>query len=342
MDVIEENLFSLKNDIIKLTNLENDRRNFRYNYVTVVNNIIELLFGDGKIVNGNYNEALNEADIDYIREIFLGKCFTFKEQNIFFKTQDMNLDDKRCDLINGCLWVPTILSLKYIGHGIDYSDLLQEGSLGISDAIYDYGKTTYSFSRSVIIKVDEMLKKYIMNNGKYGNISKRQCEILLELADIDENILALYGHEVPDVYYADYLNIPSDFFEKLKIRSYGSLDINNIDDELYSHRTEIGFVNVEEEALGRYNYEDIIEACKSSLNEREKFIIFHYFGLNDCKPMNYEEIASNLGISKVRVSQIVNTSLVKIKARYKRIINKRKCLLSISDIKRLRKEKIHF
>ena len=56
MDVIEENLFSLKNDIIKLTNLENDRRNFRYNYVTVVNNIIELLFGDGKIVNGNYNE----------------------------------------------------------------------------------------------------------------------------------------------------------------------------------------------------------------------------------------------------------------------------------------------
>ena len=342
MDVIARNLFSLKNDIIKLTNYVNDNCDLRYNYVSAANNIIELLYGDGKLVNGNYNETLNDADIDYIREIFSNECFTFKDMNKFIKTQDMNLEDNRCDLINGCLWIPAILSLKYIGNGIDYSDLLQEGSFGIGNAICDYKRSSKSFSRLVIINVDEILKKYIRENGKYGNITKKQFEILLKLDDVKERVLALYEREVSNLYYADFLNYPYDSFEELMLKSCDSLDIDNIDDELNNHRTEKGIVDVEEEVLERFNYEDIFEACDLALNDREKFIIYHHFGINGCKQMNLTEIASYFGFSKERARFIVNLSLSKVKHKYKAILNKRKGLLSISDIKELRKNKIPF
>lgn len=340
MEKIGKNLIKLKKDMIDLIKLFNNIEQINFNYVSATNNIIMLLFENENIYKGNFEEKLSEADIEYIREIFSSECLTFKEMNNYIKSHDMSNYDLREFFIDSSLWVSAYLSLNYIGNGIDYIDLVQQGYFGIENAI-EKNKKSYTTSFSTLIKEEIIasLMKYVREFGKYGHISNKQLDICLNLDSVKDKILN-DGHEGNLYEIADYLNYPVDSLEDLilKINNY----IDDIDGELNCVRNFSSVVDFEEKVIKDIDCSDIIDACDLSLNDREKYVIYHYYGINNCRSMNYAEIGECLGCSSERIRQILCRAFHKIRIKYQSILYKRNGLLSINDVKELRKNKITF
>lgn len=342
MQKVMKNLFKLKNDIISLTKSDSKHNFYNYNYVIAVNNIIELLYGDEKVIKGSFEEFLRDDDIEYIREIFSSECLTFKKQKEYILNHDMNNFNDRHILINGCLWMSAILSLNYINNGVEYIDLLQQSYFGIESAINKYGKSAKSFSTLVKEEVIYVLRKYVMEYGKFGHISNKNFDLINSLEQCRDLFLNNNGYDGNVYDIADYLNYPVDSLEELILISSDSVDIDEIDGELSGERIESRVVDVEEEAIKNYDYTDIVEACNLALNDREKYVIYHYYGLNNCSCMNYNELSACLDCSCELIRQIVYRALYKIRMKHKAILDKRRGLLTINDVKQLRKNKITF
>ena len=338
MQKIGKNLFKLKEDIINLTKQNIAYSQNYFNYVSAVNSIIDLLFEDDKIKVNNYEEILQDGDIQYIRNIFSNNCFTFKEQNRYIKTHDMSNLEERHILIEGCLWMPSLLSLYFINNGILYMDLCQQGSIGIDSAINKYrNNNAKAFSTLVKAEIISSLIKYVREFGKYGQISNKEFNLISSLDYCKDLFLNNNGYDGNLYDIADYLNYPVDSLEQLMLISSDFVDIDEIDDESIFERMESSVVDVEEEAIKNYDYTDIIEACNLCLNDREKYVIYHYFEINNCRCMNYSEMGEHLGCSSERIRQMFSRALYKVRMKYKVILNKRRRLLSIDDIKKLRK-----
>lgn len=341
MAKVEKNLIKLKKDMMDLIKLFSNIEQINFNYVSATNNIIMLLLENENIHKGNFEEKLSDADIEYIKEIFSGECFTFKEMNNYIKKLNINEEEEKNKLINSCLWVSAYLSLNYIGNAIDYIDLVQQGSIGIDSAINKYrNNNAKAFSTLVKAEIISSLIKYVREFGKYGQIINKEFNLISSLDYCKDLFLNNNGYDGNLYDIADYLNYPVDSLEQLMLISSDFVDIDEIDDESIFERMESSVVDVEEEAIKNYDYTDIIEACNLCLNDREKYVIYHYFGINNCRCMNYFEIGEHLGCSSERIRQIFSRALYKVRMKYKVILNKRRRLLSIDDVKELRMKKI--
>lgn len=343
MEKVGKNLIKLKNDIISLTQLTSKINQNNFNYVVALNNIIELLYMNNNLQNGNYEETLQEADIKYIKEIFSGVCFTVKEQNQYIKTHDMNFIEEKNELINGCLWVSAISSLNYINYGIDYVDLLNQGYFGIESAINKYGKdSTKAFSTLVKEEVILSLMKYVREYGKYGHISKKELHIISNLDYWKDLYLMQREHEGTSEDLAYYFSCPQDSMKKLITLSQGTIELDSSEVELDDKRSEASVVDIEEVAVDKLYFEDLLETCELALNKEEKYILYHLIGINNYSCMSKVEISSHLGCSTTSLNQTIEKALIKIRNKYKVIQDRRTGLLNINDVKKLRKQGITF
>ena len=326
---IIENLKKLKRDLIVLTNIDDET-----NYVTIVNNIIEILLENGNPNNGEYEEDLNPDDRKYIIDIFTN-CFTLKEQNNFIKSHDMSSTEQKEILINNCLWVSALLSLKYIGYGIEYIDLVNQGYLGIENAIKRCTvNNNYCFSNVIKAEVIRYLEKYIREKGIYGYLGPKKYKALSSVNKVKENIQA-----PEDI--ADYLSYPEDEIKELIPLLEGPISLDTIKDVTFNGRNNAGIVNPEDIAISNISIEHIYEIIDSVLNEREKYIFYHLMGIKGYKKKRDLELASDLSVSYQRIGQLFKASKEKIQKQIRLeeylAHKKRNNLSSISDFQKIKK-----
>ena len=336
MDQIAYNLIKLQFDLNKIIKSDSKLEQINYNYVTATNNIISLLYENENINNGNVEEVLQESDIEYIREIFSNNCFTFKEQNNYIKNHDITNEQSREELIKGCLWIPVVLSLNYIDYDISFMDLLSQGIIGLIEAINNYGdKNAKSFSILVKDEVMKVLKEYVKVNGKYGYIKSNTFNICHNLDTYKDLFLMIEEHECKCEELSDFFNYPLDSMKKLLILGKGTLDLDSIEINLDDNNV----INPEDEAINNVYIEELINICKSVLNNEEQFIFFSHCGINCYTSLTQKEIGIVLGYSEQTISYNYKRCIKKI--RKSLLVLERKVrdrdLLSIDDVKNLRK-----
>lgn len=283
-----------------------------------------------------FSAVVNNDDIlqMYLKEIGRKRILTKREEiELGRKIQEGSPSEKeeaKKKLVQANLRLVVSIAKKYIGQGVLFMDLVQEGSVGLIKAAekYDY-KKNFKFSTYATWWIKQTIIRAISNHSRTIRIPvhmlekirryKKACSDIISsdvLCSDDETISKISGldskklEEVKNALKKEPVSLDTLVTDDLCIQDY-------IEDTTY--------ISPETCAQKSLQEKDVIKLI-SVLNTREQEIIRRRFGINEEEPKTLEQIGNALGFSKERIRQIENIALQKL-----RRVENVECLRSYLD-----------
>ncbi len=270
-----------------------------------------------------FSSIVNNDDIlqMYLKEIGKKKMLTKTEEvELGRKIQEGNPQEKeqaKKELVQANLRLVVSIAKKYIGQGVLFMDLVQEGSLGLIKAAekFDY-KKNFKFSTYATWWIKQTIIRAISNHSRTIRIPvhmlekirkyKRACSLVSvsnNMESDEETISKLSGldfkkiNEVKSALKKEPVSLDTYVTDDLCIQDY-------VEDTSYS--------SPENNAQKSLQQKDIMQLLKT-LDKREEEIIKKRFGIDNNEPKTLEQIGNSLGFSKERIRQLENLAIQKLR-----------------------------
>ena len=264
---------------------------------------VPLLSADEEIVLAKQIEAGAEEDAT-IKEIHLSKKAKKK-------------------LVDANLRLVVSIAKRYVGRGMLFLDLIQEGNLGLIKAVdkFDYTKG-YKFSTYATWWIRQAITRAIADQARTIRIPVHMVETINKLIRISRQLLQDKGREP----------LPEEIAEGMGITVERVREIQKIAQEPVSLETPIGeeedshlgdFIEDQDaiapdDAASYILLQEQIEDVFTCLTDREQQVLILRFGLKDGKPRTLEEVGQHFNVTRERIRQIEGKALTKLRNRGKR------------------------
>ena len=270
-------------------------------------------------------EMLNATDVVvvnsvkmYLKEIGGYALLTKEEEENLANAIAAGDQEAKQQLIKHNLRLVVSIAKPYMGRGMSFSDLIQEGNLGLIKAVdkYDVSKG-FRFSTYATWWIKQSISRAIKEQARSIRIPAHIIEFMSNIKKVERDFQQKYNRDPKVEEIAAILNVD---VKKVKnayasMQDATSLDIMVGDEE----DTTIGsFVEDESVALDFSAIEDedrnkAIQQVLQTLNERERNIIIYRFGLQGNRAMTLDEIGKSMQLSKERIRQLEVKALEKLR-----------------------------
>ncbi|MCM1340014.1 MAG: sigma-70 family RNA polymerase sigma factor, partial [Muribaculaceae bacterium] len=209
------------------------------------------------------------------------------------------------------------IAKKYIGQGVLFMDLVQEGSIGLIRAAekFDYTKN-FKFSTYATWWIKQAIIRAIANNSKSIRIPVHMADKIRKYKRAFSKLSAELDREPTDGEIAEYLDIPINKLNKIKQSIQLepiSLETAVTDDLCIGDYIEDKSCNSPEEQTKNEFLQHGIPEVLKNLTEREEKVLIHRFGINSTTPKTLAQLGELMGYSKERIRQIEDGAINKLR-----------------------------
>ncbi|NLJ60645.1 MAG: RNA polymerase sigma factor RpoD [Firmicutes bacterium] len=254
----------------------------------------------------------------YLKEIGRVALLTAEEEVELAKRIEAGDEEARRKLAEANLRLVVSIAKRYVGRGMLFLDLIQEGNLGLLKAVekFDYRKG-YKFSTYATWWIRQAVTRAIADQARTIRIPVHMVETINKLMRISRQLLQEYGREPSIEEIAEAMGMTEDKVrEILKIAQEPVSLETPIGEEEDSHLGD--FIEDEDvlapvDAVSFYLLKEQLEDVLGTLTPREERVLRLRFGLDDGRPRTLEEVGQEFGVTRERIRQIEAKALRKLR-----------------------------
>lgn len=262
--------------------------------------------------------AIDDPVRMYLKEIGRIPLLTPEEEVELAKRKEKDDEEAKRRLAEANLRLVVSIAKKYVGRGMLFLDLIQEGNLGLIKAVekFDYRKG-YKFSTYATWWIRQAITRAIADQARTIRIPVHMVETINKLIRVSRQLLQEKGREP----------LPEEIAKEMDVSVDRIREIMKIAQEPVSLETPIG--EEEDSHLGDF-IEDTdvpapadaasfmilkeqLEDVLQSLTPREENVLRLRFGLDDGRPRTLEEVGQIFGVTRERIRQIEAKALRKLR-----------------------------
>jgi RNA polymerase primary sigma factor len=253
----------------------------------------------------------------YLREIGKVPLLTADQEVSLAKRIERGDMAAKQHMIEANLRLVVSIAKGYLGRGLSFLDLIQEGSLGLIRAVekFDYRKG-YKFSTYATWWIRQAVTRAIADKARTIRIPVHMVEKLNKVVHIERQLVQRLGREPRPEEIAEELEMETD--EVREILRMAQLPVSLEKPIGEEEESSLGDFVPDEQAESPFDSASLslrredIELALASLPDRERQVIELRFGLNGEPPCTLEEVGRAFGVTRERIRQIENNTLKKL------------------------------
>ncbi len=254
----------------------------------------------------------------YLKEIGNYPLLTIEQEVELAKRIENGDNEAKKILAESNLRLVVSIAKRYVGRGLSFLDLIQEGNLGLIKAVdkFNYSKG-FKFSTYATWWIRQSITRSIADQSRTIRIPVHMSEIINKTYRVSRTLLQELGREPTEQELADRLEMPIEKVrEILKVSSDPiSLDtpIGEEDDSHLGDFIKDDTIVGPEDAAAYSMLREQIAKLLSTLTEREQRVLTLRFGLDDGRTRTLEEVGKEFNVTRERIRQIEAKALRKLR-----------------------------
>lgn len=254
----------------------------------------------------------------YLREIGRYPLLTAEKEVILAKQIEAGDEHAKQILAQSNLRLVVSIAKKYMGRGLHFLDLINEGNIGLMRAIdkYDYRKG-FKFSTYATWWIRQAITRAIADQAKLIRIPVHMNDTIVKVKKVQKKLIQQLGRDPKPEEIAEHMDLTADKIKDiLKISvepismdtKFGDEDDSSLGDFIQDNEA-LGPANTTRNVLLDESLEDVL----SSLTEKEAMVLRLRYGLDDGETKTLEDVGRMFGVTRERIRQIEAKALRKLR-----------------------------